>query len=217
MQPGSPVATPTTTQITGWILAGGQGLRMDGADKGLQLFQGQPLVQHSLERLRPQVNTVCINANRHGDHYRAWGCEVFPDTEPGFAGPLMGFLTGLEHCPTEWLAVVPCDSPLFPLDLVSRLADAAQDQQALIAVVNAPETDRQGHTALRAQPVFCLLHRSLKDSLRAFLNQGGRKIDAWTSQHPLALVDFTQSSSGHSAFANANTWADLQTLEQPPA
>jgi len=217
MPSGSSIAIPTATHITGWILAGGQGLRMDGADKGLQLFQGQALVQHAMARLRPQVNTVCINANRHGDHYRALGCQVFSDTEPGFAGPLMGFLTGLEHCPTEWLAVVPCDSPLFPLDLVSRLADAARDQQTLIAMVNAPETDRHGHTALRPQPVFCLLHRSLKDSLRAFLSQGGRKIDVWTAQHPLVLVDFKQTNAGHSAFANANTWAELQALQQPPA
>lgn len=206
---------PSPDTITGWVLAGGQGLRMDGVDKGLQLFQGQALALHAVHKLRPQVHSVCINANRHLDRYQTWGCDVFSDATQGFAGPLMGFLTGLQHCPTEWLMVVPCDSPLFPDDLVQRLAHAAHSQQSLIAVVHAPEQNQHGVTELRPQPVFCLLHRSLKNSLADFLNQGGRKIDAWTAQHQAIGVHFNQTHDAPNAFANANTWQELQTLQQP--
>lgn len=203
---------PAPSDITGWVLAGGQGSRMGGVDKGLQLFQGQALAKRAAERLSPQVNKVCINANRHLEDYRAWGLEVFPDKEQGFAGPLMGFLTGLQHCPTDWLLVVPCDSPFFPLDVASRLAAEASARQTPLAVVNAPELLNAGTFELRPQPVFCLLHKDLKDSLESFLASGGRKIDAWTSAHPLALVNFNLASDAPQAFANANTWAELQAL-----
>ena len=208
---------PSQAHITGWVLAGGQGSRMGGVDKGLQPFQGQALAQRALERLRPQVNSVCINANRHLDDYRAWGCEVYPDMEQGYAGPLMGFLTGLENCPSDWLLVVPCDCPFFPMDLASRLAAAATAQQAPLVMVNAPEPNQQGAFVMRAQPVFCLLHKDLQDNLSRFLASGGRKIDAWTSGQRLAMVDFNQASDAPHAFANANTWSELQALDKPSA
>jgi molybdopterin-guanine dinucleotide biosynthesis protein A len=200
---------PSADNITGWVLAGGQGLRMGGVDKGLQSFQGQPLALIALERLRPQVKSVCINANRNLDHYRSWGCNVHPDKEQGFAGPLMGFLTGLQHCQTEWLMVVPCDSPFFPLDLVARLAGAAHQQQTSLATVNAHEINKQGVLACRPQPVFCLLHKHLEVHLQSFLASGGRKIDAWTAQHPTAVVNFHSPPQGFLEFKNFNAMSDF--------
>jgi len=210
-----PIPFPSRDNITGWVLAGGQGSRMGGVDKGLQLFQGQALALRAVERLRPQVNSVRINANRHSEDYRAWGCEVHPDTLDGYAGPLMGFLTGLTHCPTEWLMVVPCDSPFFPKDLVARLSSVVHEQQALLATVCAPEKNLDGQWALRPQPVFCLLHRHLLGSLQSFLDAGGRKIDAWTVQQRMAWVDFNLVGDDQQAFANANTWEELQALQNP--
>jgi molybdopterin-guanine dinucleotide biosynthesis protein A len=200
---------PTSQDITGWVLAGGQGQRMGGVDKGLQSFQGQPFALTALERLRPQVNTVCINANRNLDDYLAWGFKVYPDMEQGFAGPLMGFLTGLHYCQTEWLMVVPCDSPFFPLNLVARLAEAAHSEQTSLAMVNAHEINKQGVLELRPQPVFCLLHKSLEVSLQRFLETGSRKIDNWTAQHPMAVVDFNSQNQSVLEFANFNAISDF--------
>lgn len=203
------MVAPRPDNITGWVLAGGQGLRMGGVDKGLQSFQGQPLALIALERLRPQVNTVCINANRNLDDYLTWGCKVYPDKDQGFAGPLMGFLTGLHHCETEWLMVVPCDSPFFPLDLVARLAAAAHRQQTAIVMVNAHEINKQGGLELRPQPVFCLMHKRLEVSLQEFLATGSRKIDTWTAQHPVSVVDFYSQNQGVLEFANFNSTSDF--------
>ncbi len=205
----------TPDNITGWVLAGGQGLRMGGVDKGLQIFQGEALAKRALNRLSPQVKSVCLNANRHLDAYRAWGCEVHPDATTGFGGPLLGFMTCLNHCPTEWLMVVPCDSPFFPLDLVSRLSVAAHAQSTPLASVRAPEMNKQGDSEMRPQPVFVLMHISVKDSLQRFLDAGGRKIDAWTALHPMALVDFKQAGDTK-AFANVNTLSELAALQDPP-
>lgn len=200
---------PTQANTTGWVLAGGQGARMGGVDKGLQLFQGQAMALRAVQRLRPQVNTVCINANRHLDDYRAWGYEVYPDSEQSFAGPLMGFLTGLENCPTEWLLAVPCDSPFFPMDLAARLMQVAHVQHTPIATVRAPELNPEGALELRPQPVFCLIHQAMKDSLKSFLASGGRKIDAWTSGLRIALLDFELNDQSEISFKNFNTPEDL--------
>lgn len=203
-------------EITGLVLAGGRGTRMGGLDKGLQPFRGLPLARHALQRLAPQVGPCLVNANRHLERYADFGVPVWPDSLDGYAGPLAGFLTGLSHCDTPWLLTVPCDTPLFPRDLAQRLAQAAAATDAEIVLAAGPEADAQGRRLLRAQPVFCLLRTSLRDSLQRFTQAGGRKIDAWTAQHRCRTVAFDQPGDDPLAFANANTLDELHALEQIP-
>ena len=200
-----------TQAITAVILAGGHGSRMGGVDKGLQNFNGVPLALHTLLRLSPQVGDVMINANRNLAAYESFGVPVWPDsTSMGdFAGPLAGFMTGLERCQTPYLLTVPCDTPLFPHDLVARLAEAFDAQSADIAVASAPEEDGQ----TRAQPVFCLMGTHMLESLNRFTQGGGRKIDAWTAQHKVVHVPFHLPGDDAQAFFNANTLAELHQLE----
>ena len=192
--------------ITGLILAGGRGSRMGGVDKGLQNHQGVALAMHALLRLSPQVGEMMINANRNLGAYEAMGVPVWPDTLADYAGPLAGFLTGLERCETPYLVTVPCDSPLFPDDLVERLANALVADDAEIAMA----ATRDGDT-LQAQPVFCLMKTELLESLVRFTQGGQRKIDKWTAQHRCVEVPFDDAQ----AFANANTLQELQQLQHP--
>ncbi len=192
--------------ITGLILAGGRGSRMGGVDKGLQNYRGMPLALHALLRLGPQVGHVMINANRNLGAYEAFGAPLWPDALPDFAGPLAGFLAGLEQCETPYLVSVPCDSPQFPLDLVQRLADALEAQGAEIAIAATLEDD-----VMRTQPVFCMMKADVMESLVRFTHEGGRKIDRWTALHRCVEVPFNDAS----AFANANTLAELQQLDRP--
>lgn len=195
--------------ITGIVLAGGRGTRMGGVDKGLQLFNGKPLVEYALQRLQPQVGTMLINANRNLEVYEALGAPVLTDGLADFAGPLAGFLVGLAHCQTPYLATVPCDTPCFPADLIARLAQALTREEAEIAMASAP--DETGE--LRNQPVFCLMKRELLLSLQVFTQAGGRKIGAWSAQQALVHVPFNLAHDDPKAFYNANTLADLQQLE----
>ncbi|HEY8049914.1 MAG TPA: molybdenum cofactor guanylyltransferase MobA [Ramlibacter sp.] len=197
--------------ITGVVLAGGRGSRMGGVDKGLQVFNGMPLAFATLVRLQPQVGHVMINANRNLGAYESFGVPVWPDVLPDYAGPLAGFLTALEQCETPWLVTVPCDTPLFPQDLVERLAQAAQEQDAEIAMAAAREEDGQ----IRTQPVFSLMRVELLESLVKFTADGGRKIDKWTAQHRTAVVPFDRAGDPPRAFFNANTLAELHELEKP--
>ena len=205
---------PASDAITALLLAGGRGSRMGGVDKGLQNYHGTPLALHALMRLQQQTlppAEVMINANRNLGAYEAFGPPVWPDSLPDFAGPLAGFLTGLERCETPLLLTLPCDVPNFPLSLCERLAHALQAQDADIAMAAAPEEDGQ----LRTQPVFCLLRTSLLESLVGFTQSGGRKIDAWTAQHQQVVVPFNEPGDDPRAFANANTLAELRALEHP--
>ncbi len=188
-------------QITGLVLAGGRGQRMGGVDKGLQLFDGKPLVQHAIERLAPQVGTLLVNANRNLEAYRAFGVPVVADTVPDFAGPLAGWLAGLEQCRTEWLVTVPCDSPRFPLDLVQQLANAVRSSGAELAMAETMEDGKP-----RTQPVFTILRTSLARSLAAYVRDGGRKIDRWSTMQGCACVRFDDAA----AFFNVNTREELK-------
>ena len=197
-QPVSPA------DITGLILAGGRGSRMNECDKGLQLLHGRPLAQHALERLRPQVGSLCISANRNPEQYRALGVPVFGDDFPGYAGPLAGIHAGLVHCTTPWLACVPCDSPAPPRDLVTRLTDGAVEADADIAFAATGEGE-----ALRSHHVFCLLRTALLPQLQTYLEGGGRKVGAWQSTLKSAQVHFADAQ----AFRNINSQAELRDYE----
>jgi molybdenum cofactor guanylyltransferase len=188
---------------------------MGGVDKGLQNFNGVPLALHTLLRLSPQVGEIMINANRNLAAYESFGVPVWPDaTSLGeYAGPLAGFMTGLEHCETPYMLTVPCDTPLFPDDLVARLATALAHEDADFAVAAAPEDDGQNNIELRPQPVFCLMHTGVLESLVHFTKVGGRKIDAWTAQHKTVIVPFNQPGDHAQSFFNANTLAELHLLE----
>lgn len=193
-------------QITGVVLAGGLGSRMGGVDKGLQPLRGKPLAQWALERLRPQVGTLAVNANRHDELYAALGVPVWPDGQADRPGPLAGMLAGLTHCRTEWLLTVPCDSPLFPADLAQRLMEAARRAAAPVAM---PVTQAPGERPM-PQPVFCLLHRSLRSALETALAAGERKIDRFTAAQGHAQVPFAETG----AFVNANTLEELEQLRR---
>ena len=201
--------------ITGLILAGGRGSRMGGVDKGLQTFIGMPLALHTLTRLQMGggVGSVMINANRNLSAYESFGAAVWPDVLADYAGPLAGFLTGLERCETPFLVTVPCDTPLLPIDLVPRLAQALEAQDADIAMAAAPEVSQDGKVQGRPQPVFCLLRVSLLESLVRFTQDGGRKIDTWTGLHKTVIVPFDQPQDDPNAFCNTNTLAELRQLE----
>ena len=217
------------------ILAGGMGSRMGGVDKGLQILHGKTLTQWALDRINAQSCgaplRIAINANRHIDVYQEYGHPVWPDAVAGYAGPLAGFHTALQHCNPEsqsdasaslpeYVWTVPCDSPLFPLDLLSRLAQALQSGPFDIAVASAPdsETDpqdpgNQTPLPLRAQPVFSLFKTRLLPHLEQFLNAGGRRINAWTHQHAYVEAAFNRSGDNPLAFFNANSLADLDMLQ----
>ena len=201
------------------ILAGGRATRMGGVDKGLQLFRGQPLVQIALQRLQCQVGgtpgQIAISANRNQARYESLGIPVWSDSVPDYAGPLAGFLTAMQQCRGryDYVLSVPCDSPLFPQDLLTRLATALVQDKAEIAMAMAPERQEDGSTLLRPQPVFCLIRTNLADSLQAFLEGGGRKIGAWTASHRQIKLGFDAPGDDSRAFANANTLEELHALE----
>lgn len=187
-------------QITGLILAGGRGTRMGGVDKGLQLLNGEPMVSHVLRRLRPQVSSLLINANRHLDQYQQFGPPLVKDAVEGFAGPLAGLHAGLRECASDYLVTAPCDSPLLPADLVARLSNALVQCGSDAAVATTGAGIR-----LQRHPVFLLVKASLLPQLEQWLAGGGRKVDDWLHSVNCAQASFDSEL----AFENINTTDQL--------
>lgn len=188
-------------RITGLVLAGGRARRMGGVDKGLVPLAGRPMIAHVLEALHPQVGAILINANRHLDQYAAFGYPLVADRHEGFLGPLAGLAAGLDAADTEYVATVPCDSPLLGSDLVARLARALVENGADISFA---------HDGDRTHPVFALVHRRLRADLEAYLATGGRKIDQWFARHRHALADFSDRPD---TFINVNSPQEREALE----
>lgn len=179
-------------EVTGVILAGGRGQRMGGLDKGLQPFLGRRLIDHAVDRLRPQVKSLVIVANRHKEIYADLGYPVVDDK-----------VAGLVACETQWLVTAPCDSPLFPCNLVESLVAAASQQEATLAVAAI-----QGEDGVELQPVFCLAHITMHRSLRRSLETGQRRLADWLIEQRAAQVLFDRSDD----FVNINTAKDLDDL-----
>ena len=194
------------SEITGLLLAGGRALRMGGIDKGLIPFQGKPLIEHAINRLGPQVANLVINANRNQTVYSQYGYPIVADENQDYAGPLAGYLAGLKACNTPYLMTAPCDSPLFPTDLVEVLVHTLKTQGSHIAYASSQDPSGK----IWAQPVFCLMKREVVDSLEQFLADGQRKIDRWFASQNACTTIFQNES----AFANANTPDELAQLEK---
>ena len=190
-------------EVTGLVLAGGMGRRMGGVDKGLVLLDERPMVAHVIERLTRQVGAIVINANQNVERYAALGYPVVSDTIGGFAGPLAGLHAGLSAAQTAFVATSPCDSPFLPLDLVARLAKGLDAGKAQLAVA---------HTFDQPHPVFALVSRDVLPHLTAFLESGGRKIDAWYATLRVAAVQFDDCPE---AFRNINTPDELAAAARP--
>lgn len=188
--------------VTGVLLAGGRARRMNGRDKGLIELAGRALAAHALDRLRPQVAGVLLNANRNQSDYAALGVAVVPDSIEGYLGPLAGLLAGMEAASTALVVTAPCDSPFIPEDLVARLVRAREAAGSELAVA---------HDGERQQPVFLLAPVSLADDLRRWLESGGRKIDAWFAEHRVADVRFDDRPD---AFININTEEERVAVER---
>jgi molybdopterin-guanine dinucleotide biosynthesis protein A len=190
-------------KVSAVVLAGGQGRRMDGADKGLLPLHGRPLIAWVLDRIAPQVDEMLISANRNLEQYREFGFPVLPDAMPDFPGPLAGLQAALEAARNPLVLSVPCDTPFLPTDLVSQLVAALVGTDADMAI---PVTDGQPQRAV------CLCHRELAGSLRRFLEKGGRRVGEWQSQAQLVMVPFPEFR----AFANLNTPEELAAEEGRP-
>jgi molybdopterin-guanine dinucleotide biosynthesis protein A len=196
----------TSEHITGLILAGGRAQRMGGIDKGLIPFHGKPLIESAISRLKPQVSTILIHANRSITKYSHYGYPVLMDETPDFSGPLAGFSVGLKHCKTPYLLTSPCDSPLLPSDLAKNMATKLEGNNLELVFASSKEVDGK----VWSQPVFCLMKNSLQDSLNTFLSKGDLKIDRWFKELRSGTVVFENPQ----AFANVNTPEELAALER---
>ncbi len=185
-------------RVYGGILAGGQGWRMGGRDKGLLVHHGRALFEQVLERLRDQVDGVLISANRHQSRYAESGFPVLADMQFAGSGPLAGIATLLAACPAPWLLTVPVDAPLLPLNLCSRLCAAARYPNAKVVVA---------HDGERAQPLFALYRAALTERLALTLAVGERAV--WRFQQAEAAV-YADFSDQRGAFANLNCPDDLE-------
>ncbi|HQS81213.1 MAG TPA: molybdenum cofactor guanylyltransferase MobA [Thiobacillus sp.] len=185
-----------SVRVAAVILAGGQGRRMGGADKGLIEYQGRPLIDWALAALTPQVDELVISANRNFDAYAAYGHRVLPDTLPDFPGPLAGVLAALQAVAADWLLVAPCDTPRLPADLAARLLAAAQRANVPLAV--AADAVRVHHSCF-------IVRADQRDHLAAYLARGARAVRHWQAELPSTAVRFEAA-----CFANVNQPQDLQ-------
>jgi molybdopterin-guanine dinucleotide biosynthesis protein A len=193
--------------IAGVILAGGQATRMGGGDKGLRVVGGQTLLAHVLDRLRPQVGAIVLNANGDPARFAEWGLPVVADSLPDWPGPLAGVLAGMDWAAAQGadaVISVAADTPFFPRDLVAQLQAAAGPSGLALAAT------REGGKLYR-QPTFGLWPVALRDDLRAALMGGLRKVVLWTDAHGAGTAEF--GTDPFDPFFNINTPDDIAMAE----
>ena len=171
--------------VTVVILAGGQGRRMGGQDKGWVEYEGKPMIQHILEKLTPQADEVIIIANRNQQDYRALGVSVFSDYLEGFQGPLVGIATGLKESQYDQVVFVPCDGPFISSELVKTFVEQYQRFKKPVVVA----TDGK-----RLQPMVVMIEKQLLPKLLVAIEAGERKPDRWYADMGMDEVNFEPQS-----------------------
>ena len=208
------------TKPLGIILAGGLATRMGGGDKGLLQIGGQSLLDHVIERLSPQVSGLALNANGDPERFADITLPVIPDTIEGFAGPLAGVLAGLDWAAEQGadsIVTAAADTPFLPRDLVDRLTTAAEGQTYPLVLATTPRTGDEalksgGSKRVNRHPTFGLWPVTLRNDLRAALNDGLRKVVLWTDQHDGREALFP--AEPFDPFFNVNTPDDLALAEK---
>jgi molybdenum cofactor guanylyltransferase len=192
----------TVENLTAVILAGGQGRRMRGQDKGLLEFNGEALVGILLRELKRQAVATVINANRNLERYQAYGLPVISDRLDDYQGPLAGIACAMEFVDSDFILTLPCDGPVIAADYVARFIDSHNQSGAPVCVAFDGE---------RLQPVHALIRTDLLASLNQYLDGGDRKIDRWYAMHDYVQTDFSDCAS---MFRNINTPSDQQSLQE---
>ena len=191
--------TAFASSIPGVILAGGRSRRMGGGDKCLLPLAGRAVLDHVIERIRPQVGALALNANGDAARFAAFGLPVVADDAADFAGPLAGILAALDWASATLpgasaVLTVPADTPFLPRDLVARLAQAGAPALAV--------------SAGRVHPVVGLWPLALRADLHAALREEGvRKVEDWTRRLGAAVAAF--ETVPVDPFFNVNTPGDL--------
>jgi molybdenum cofactor guanylyltransferase len=201
--------TIEATPIPGVLLAGGLARRMGGGDKPMRQIAGRTILERVIARLTPQCDGLILNANGEPARFAAFGLTVIPDGVADFPGPLAGILAGLDWVAAnrpgvQWLLSAAADCPFLPRDLVSRLHQAREEQDAELAVA---ASDGQSH------PVIGLWNVGLREKLRhALVVEDVRKIDRWTARYKLATVIWPTEPLD--PFFNANTMDDIAEADR---
>ena len=185
----------------GIILAGGRATRMGGGDKGMLEIGGQSIFARVIARIDEHVADLAINANGDPTRLAPLGLPVVADSIAGQPGPLAGILAGLDwgrSVGASHVVTLAADTPFFPEDLVGRLMGARGQHTIVMA-----ETPSGRH------PTFGLWSTSLADKLRAAINDGTRKVVAFSDAQPNTTVFFEDDD----AFFNVNSPDDLTLAE----
>ena len=148
--------------MNAFILAGGKSTRM-GRDKALLEWQGRPLIEHAVTRLRALGMNARILGNRPD---LACFAPVVSDNFPG-QGPLAGIEAALSVTETGLNLFVPIDLPMLPAEFLRWMSVRAETTQAAATI---PCIEGQ------PQPLCAVYHRGLCEGIRASLQSGGGKV-----------------------------------------
>ena len=178
----------TETKYSCIILAGGEGKRVDGQDKGLLTYKNKTLMQHVIDRVSPQVDEIIISANRNIKKYETYNYPVVSDSANEYRGPMAGIAAALPYCNNEWVLIVPCDMPFLPDDIVATLSDDIKNTEICIAEDNQ-----------RLQLVF-FINKNLQPSLTRSLQNDQLRLMQWVNSHHPKIIKFSKNNS----FRNLN-------------
>jgi molybdopterin-guanine dinucleotide biosynthesis protein A len=189
--------------IDGGILAGGLANRMQGKDKGLQLFKNMPMASWVYQALSPHVRNVIINCNRNQTEYAAISGHISSDTISGFPGPLAGIVSVMEASDADYFLISPCDTPLLKQDYAVKMLQFLHAQYShnsnnpILFAIQVGE---------KQQPLHMCISREYKNSLKNYLEKDEHRVMKWMKHNNALWLDFpTQTDS----FRNFNTLEEV--------
>jgi len=178
----------SANQVSCIILAGGEGKRVGGVDKGLLEYRGKPLIEHVINKVSPQVDDIVISANRNTKRYQLYSQKVITDDSEQYLGPLAGINAALTHCQHDRVLIVACDTPFLPSDIIDRFLSSQTDAHLHIASTN------------KKLQLVMLIHKNLHESIAHSLHEGQLRLMQWATSHQPNIVEFKDDS----AFKNFN-------------
>jgi molybdopterin-guanine dinucleotide biosynthesis protein A len=155
---------------SGIILAGGRSTRFGGGEKSLKPVNGQPMICHVREAIKPLVDEIIVSVRGEEQRNRVFpylldGNNAFVYDELSDIGPLAGMLPSLKAARGEYVVVVACDMPLVNTRAIELLFEKAKGHDAAVPIGDDGFLEPL-HAVYRREPMIRAVEESIKKGER---------------------------------------------------
>ncbi len=173
-----------------------------GAEKGLKLLCGKPMISYAIEALTGLCSQIIISSSSNA--YAGFGFNIVADEFPDI-GPMGGIYSSLKQSTSTKNLILSCDLPLVTHQLMEYILQQGEKYEVAVP----------WEGGRHYEPLCGFYNRSVINKLKSFIEKGNYKLPDLFEEININQLIINEKSAVHqpNLFLNVNTSADLLKAE----